>query len=266
MRSKIIFCLLIFVPLVSCKYEKILKSTDYQVKYVKALDYYANEQYVKAATILDQISAIYRGTSKADTIEYYKAKSYFNQKDYTMAGHYFKELYLTYPNGPFAEESYFLSAYSLYKLSPRPELDQSNSYAAIDAFTLFALRYPESKRIEESEKLIVELKEKLVEKSYISARLYYRLGNYKSSIIALRNSLNDYPNTMYREELMFLLLRSSYLLAVNSVPDKQRDRYQATVDEYYSFITEFPEGKYTADAKDMYEGSMKNLGDITTQN
>ena len=266
MRYKIFLFLLILLPLVSCKYEKILKSTDYQAKYIKAIEYYNNGEYVKSATVLEQISAIYRGTSKADTIEYFKSKSYYNQKDYTMAGHYFKELFLTYPNGPFSEEAYFLSAYSLYKLSPRPSLDQANTYAEIDAFTLFGLRYPTSPRLEESRKLIFELSERIVEKSYLSAKLYYRLSNYKSSIIALRNSLNDYPNTKYREELMFLLLRSSYLLAVNSVPDKQKDRYQATVDEYYSFVTEFPEGKYTDEAKDMYEGSMKNLGDTVTQN
>ena len=258
--------ILIFLITASCSYEKVLKSTDYQMKYNKAYDYYINGDYVKAATVYEQVSAIYRGTKKADTIEYYKAKCYYNTKDYTMAGHYFKELWQTYPNGPFSEDAYFMGAYCLYKLSPRPSLDQANTYAAIDGLTLFAIQYPLSPKIEESKKLILELTEKLVEKSYISAKLYYNLSNYKAAIIALRNSLNDYPNTKYREELMFLLLRSSYLLAVNSIPDKQKDRYQAAVDEYYSFITEFPQGKHTAEAKDIYTESTKRLGDTITQN
>jgi len=264
--KKLIFTL---VPLiiVSCSgYEKILKSTDYELKYNKALEYYNTGEYVRATTLFDQIGSMYRGTTKSDTIEFFRAKSYYYQKDYTMAGHYFKELVRLNPGSPFSEESYYMSAYCLYMLSPRPSLDQANTYAAIDAFTLFNIAYPNSSRVAESKKLIAELNEKLVEKSYQSGKLYYELGNYKAAIIALRNCLNDYPDTKNREELMFLLLRSSYLLAVNSIFDKQKERYQSTVDEYYSFIAEFPDGKYTDEAKDIYEQSIKKLGDNISQN
>ena len=65
---------------------------------------------------------------------------------------------------------------------------------------------------------------------------------------------------------MYLLLKSSYLLAKNSVENKMKDRYQATVDEYYSFISEFPKGKYAGDAKEMYNASMAVLGQDINQN
>jgi outer membrane protein assembly factor BamD len=59
---------------------------------------------------------------------------------------------------------------------------------------------------------------------------------------------------------MFLILKSSYLLAENSVLSKKLERYQATVDEYYSFIGEFPEGQYSGQAKNIYKDSMESLG------
>jgi outer membrane protein assembly factor BamD len=59
--------------------------------------------------------------------------------------------------------------------------------------------------------------------------------------------------------LMFMILKSSYLLADNSVADKQRERYQAAVDEYYSFIGEFPDGPHTREAQRIYEDSSKYL-------
>jgi len=267
MKSKILIYILFSLVLSSCKgYEKLLKSSDYQLKYDKAFEYYENEDYVRSATLFEQIATVYRGTIKADTIQYYRAKAYYNQRDYTMAGHYFTELNKTFPKSPFAEDSEFMNAYCAYKLSPRPELDQSSTYAAINAFTLFIINNPKSPRTLEAKTLILEMSEKLVNKSYISARLYYDLSDYKASIIALRNSLNEYPDTKYREELMFLLLKSSYLLAENSVASKIKDRYQAALDEYYSFISEFPSGKYTDDAKKMYEASTKFLGQDTNQN
>jgi outer membrane protein assembly factor BamD len=58
---------------------------------------------------------------------------------------------------------------------------------------------------------------------------------------------------------MFLILKSSYLLADGSVPSKQLERYQTTVDEYYSYIDEFPDNKNSKEAKRMYETSNKFL-------
>ena len=103
------------------------------------------------------------------------------------------------------------------------------------------------------------MSDKLVEKSYISAKLYYDLGYYKSAILALRNSLIEYPETRFREELMFLILKSSYLLADKSIPSKQKERFQAAVDEYYSFIGEFPDGPHSREAEKIYENSTKFL-------
>jgi outer membrane protein assembly factor BamD len=267
MKFRILIYILFPLVLGSCKgYEKLLKSSDYQLKYDKAFEYYNKGDYVRSATLFEQIATVYRGTIKADTIQYYRAQAYYNQKDYTMAGHYFSELTKTFPKSSFAEESEFLSAFCFYKLSPRPELDQASTYSAINAFSLFIINHPRSTKVQEARGLILEMNEKLVNKSYISAKLYYDLGDYKASIIALRNSLNDYPDTKYREELMFLILKSSYLLAKNSIEIKMKDRYQATVDEYYSFISEFSKGKYVKDAKGMYEASMVVLGQDINQN
>jgi len=260
MYKKITFYLFLVLFFVSCgKYEKLLKSSDYGLKYKKAFEYYDNGEYVRAATLFEQIAAIYRGTVKADTVQFYRAKSYLYQKDYIMAGNYFHELASTFPNSSFTEESYFLEGFCEYKQSPRPSLDQANTYNAISKLSLFLIKYPYSDRVEEAKAIIKEMEEKLVEKSFLSAKLYYDLGAYMSAVIALRNSLNDFPETKYREELLFMILKSQFMIAENSVEEKKLDRYQATVDEYYSFIGEFPDGKNTDEANKIYETSVKFL-------
>ena len=93
----------------------------------------------------------------------------------------------------------------------------------------------------------------------MSAKLYYNLEDYKASIIALRNSLNEYPDTEHREELMFLLLRSNFLLAENSIVSLQVERYQDAVDEYYSFVGEFPESNYRQQADRIYDAALKEI-------
>jgi len=253
--------------LVGCgEYEQILKSRDYPVKYEKALEYYNAEEFVKSATLLDQVANIYRGTTKADTVKYYQAMSYYGQRDYILAGHYFNELATVYSSSEFVEEAEFMTAYCYYQMSPRPSLDQEATFKAINALRMYISKYPSSDKVPEAKALIAELSDKIVEKSYNSAKLYYDLGYYKSAIIALRNSLEQYPDTQYREELLYLILRSSYLLADNSIESKKKERLQSTVDEYLSFKSEFPDSKYEKDAERMFRSTQETLETYTTNN
>jgi len=261
MKKSILYFFVIFLTFASCgEYEKLLKSSDYALKYEKAFEYFEKEDYIRSATIFEQIANVYRGTTKADTISFYRAMSYYYSKDYTMAGHYFGELSATYKNSEFAEEATYLNAYCYYKLSPRPSLDQDYTYKAINAFSLYLVKYKGTDKREECLNIISEMREKIVEKSYMNAKLYYDRGLYKAAIVALRNSLNEFPETNHREELMFLILQSNYLLAENSVEAKKRERYQDAVDEYYSFAAEFETGEFGKEAQTIYQNSLLRLG------
>lgn len=251
--------ILLIVIVSSCKYEKLLKSRDYKLKYQKALEYYADEDYMRAEGLFEQLKPILKGTKQADTVFYYAAYCSYFQKSYLLASHYFSEFKKTYGNSHFVEDAEFMNAYCIYLLAPRPSLDQSYSYQAITLFGLYMSRYPNSSKTAECITYIEDLRNKLVDKSYQSAKLYFNLGEYKAAIIALNNSLDDFPETKYREEIMYLILKAKFLLAENSIANKKIERYQSTVDEYYSFIGEFPASEYLKDATGMFNDSQKKL-------
>ncbi|MEA3317151.1 MAG: outer membrane protein assembly factor BamD, partial [Bacteroidota bacterium] len=217
MRKTILLFALIILGLTSCKYEKLLKSKDYKYKYTKAVEYYNEGDYMHASGLFDQLRPILRATKYADTLFYYNAYSSYYMNDYILAAHYFDEFYKTFGNSPFATETEYMSAYCSYKMSPRISLEQSATYNAINGFMLFISRHPNDKRSTECNDLIIELKNKLSKKSFENAKLYFSLEKYKAAIIALNNSIEDFPDTKYREEIMFLVLKSNFLLASNSV-------------------------------------------------
>ena len=253
--------LLVFLLLLSScgDYNKIVKSTDYEFKYKKAIEYYEDGEFVRSSTLLKDLLNIYRGTSRADKVYYYYAKSQFGMKDNMMAGHYFKTLVKEFPRSEFAEESQFMVGYCFYLDSPSPRLDQQVSQNAIDALQLFINLYPRSTRVEEANRLIIELRDKLVYKSYLSGKLYYDLKNYKAAVVALTSSLKDFPDTKYREELMFMLLQAKYFLATRSVDEKKRERLSSALDEYFTFVDEYPESKHRKDAERYYSTTAKLL-------
>ena len=257
--SLLMFVVLAFVVTSCGEYDKVLKSQDYDLKYKKALEYYDMGKYTQAVGLIEQIIPHFRGTTKSEELDYLHAKAYYEMGDYVMASHYFQTFTQTYLNSVHAEEADFLMGYCYYKLSPRPELDQQYTYNALNAFTLHETRYPDSKYNKQIDELTKELNDKLAQKSYLSAKLYYRLERYKAAIVAISNSLEDYPDTKFREQLMYLRLRSRYLYAMNSVPSKQAERFQEAVDEYYSFIDEFPDSKFRKDAEKIYKNSNNYL-------
>lgn len=260
MRSGSYIFLIILILLSSCgEYEKLLKSTDYDLKKAKAKEYYENGQYVKATELLGQVLPRFRATEEAEDLNWMNANSFYRMKDYFSASTYFKGYMDQYAYGKYAEDAAFMAAMCDFNLSPRAELDQASTRAAIEGFNYFMNKYPSSSRTDECKKLIRELQERLVEKSYLSARLYYDMKQYKAAVVALNNSLKEYADTKYREEMMFLKLNSLYLYAENSMPDKQKVRYQDTLDDYYSFMEEFPESKYSRDVKRIYQSTGKFL-------
>ena len=48
--------------------------------------------------------------------------------------------------------------------------------------------------------------------------------------------------------------------------NKQKERYQATLDEYFSFMEEFPESKYSKEVKKIYDDTAKFLKIDNTAN
>lgn len=260
MGPRIYIILITLMLLSSCSgYEKLLKSTDYDLKKTKAKEYFEAGKYIKSTELFEQILPRYRATDEAENIIWMLAQSYSGMKQDEIAGTYFKGYIEQYAYGKYAEEATFMAAKSDFNMSPRAELDQEFTRNAIDGFSLFINRFPTSSRVEEAKKLSNELTERLVEKSYLSAKLYYEMNEYKAAVVALTNSLKEFAETKFREEMLYLRLSSNFLYAENSQTNKQKERYQATLDDYYSFMEEFPNSKYSRDVKKIYDDTVKFL-------
>lgn len=244
----------------------MLKSTDYEYKYEAAKNYFAKGQYNRAATLLNELIAILKGTDKAEESLYMLGMSYYNQNDYQTAAQTFTQYYNVYPRGTFTELARFHAGKALYLDTPEPRLDQSGTYNAIQQLQMFLEYFPNSAKKDEAQNMIFALQDKLVMKEYLSAKLYYNLGNYlgnnyESCVITAQNALKDYPYTNMREDLSILILRAKYEMAVFSVEDKREERYREAVDEYYAFKNEFPESKYMKDADRIFKEAQKILKD-----
>jgi outer membrane protein assembly factor BamD len=251
-RLTLIAFTLILIGFSSCgKFQKLLKSNDYEEKYAMALEFYENEEYNKTLQLFDQVTPIYRGTDKAQNIEFLYAMSHYGQKDYILASYYFKRYYRSYPKTEQAEVALFLSAYSNYLDSPRSSLDQETTVEAIQEMKLFISRFPNNEKVEEAYSLIDEMDDRLELKAFEMAKLYIKMSDYRASIASLKAFIKQYQLSDYHEEALFLVIQANYEYALNSIAMRQEERFSETSEAYIDFISQFPESKYVKEAEKM---------------
>ncbi len=263
--SPAVLLLFILTVFAGCsKYQRILKSNDFEQKFDMAKVYYDNGKYQKAFPLFEELITVFRGTSKAEDVYYYYAYCNYHLGDYMLAGYHFDNFVRTFPRSSRAEDAQFMNAKCYFLDSAEPSLDQASTTKAIDELQLFVNKYPESPKVDECNELMDRLRYKLETKSYDGAKLYYRLGEYKAAIFALRNTLTEFPDTKFREEISFMILRSSFLLANNSVDEKKVERFEQTLRECDEFKERFPRSKNVKEAENIKENSKKELEKIKT--
>src|SRR5687767_6164570 len=98
--------------LVSCdRFNKLLKSSDYELKYTRAKEYYDKENYIKAEQLYAELIPVYKGTEKAEEIYYYFSYCNYYSGDYSLSQYHFKNFTRQFPSSKHTEECYFMNAY-----------------------------------------------------------------------------------------------------------------------------------------------------------
>lgn len=244
----------------SCsEFRKIQKSSDWQVKYDAAMEYYQDKDYYRAIVLLEEVLPIIRGTKTAEDAQYFYAYAHYYDRKYILSAHYFKNFYDTYTRSKYAIEALFMHAYSLYLQSPVPSLDQSSTLEAIEAMQLFINKYPYSEYKDRAEQILDEMQQKLEIKAYNSALLYYKLGRWDAAIIAFNNFQKDYPDSQLNEEISYWKVAAQFQLAKESITSKQKERFYTTIEYYQSFIDRYPNSEFIKDAEDIYETCINKI-------
>lgn len=263
-----LFIILVSIAMYSCKgsYQRLLKSSDYDLKYKKAIEYYEKKDFSRALPLLEELVTVMRGTARAEKIHYYFAQTNYALDDYLLASYYFKDFARTYPQSEYAEEATYLSAYCYYLTSPPYSLDQSNTLSAIQEMQVFINLYPKSTRLAECNQIIDKLRLKLENKAFEISKLYYHTADYKAAIVSFENFQKDFPDSKYREEACFLQIKSSHLLTINSIESKIAERRKTTQDLCDKYISKFPQGKYLAATQSILQASTRTDKTKATKN
>lgn len=241
------FAMLLFTS--SCETpEKVLKSSDVNYKKAKAISWYNKKEYFKCIPVLEELIGILKGKESTEEFYYMYAMANYKQGDYMISAYHFKNFYDLYPNSTHAEECLFMFAKSNLMQSPKPDLDQTFTYKALEAYSLFLNAYSDGKYIQECNDAVKKLRRKLEKKALNAAELYYKTENYKAAATSFDQILKDFPDIEENERISFMIVKSYFKFAQNSIPSKKMDRFNSVIKAYADFKYKFSSSKYIEEA------------------
>lgn len=226
-------------------YNRLLNTKNYDIKYVKANEYFEKKKYSKALELYTQLVPHERGLARGEEVAYKEALCTHKTGDHLYAGYLFKNLYQTYPNSKYSEEALFMSAYCYYLDVPRWSLDQQITNDALSQFQFFLSKFPNNKLMDSCNVLIEKMNNILEKKSYENSKLYFDLEYFKAAEIALLNAANDFPDTDFRDEIFYYICKTSFEYAKQSTQERQIERFRNALSYCFDYYKNITNGKYT---------------------
>jgi outer membrane protein assembly factor BamD len=257
--SKNIVLVCLSLVMASCTFNTVLKRGTHKEKYELAQKLYNKGDYGRSMILLEELIGVVDEDVDPEAVYFRYAFTHFNMGDFTLAGYHFDNFARNYFRSEKAEEASYMSARCEYQKSLAYYLDPTLTYRAIDRIQLFIDKNPQSQFVPECNKLIDELRSKLHTKAYEAAMLYFKMGSYKSAIVAFENAIIDYPGIPQKEEIQYRIVLTHFLYAENSILSSQKERYEKTIKLASDFLKDNPAGPYTKDVENLKEKSQKVL-------
>jgi outer membrane protein assembly factor BamD len=177
----------------------------------------------------------------------------------------FKTYLEIFPNSPKAEEVDYMRAYSYYKQSPKPELDQTNTIKAMGMMQTFINTHPGSARNKDANEIMDICRGKLETKDYKGAQLYYDIGQFRAAAVAYATLLNAYPESAKGDEYKLMIIKSYYRFAEMSVEEKKVERFEQVITECNEFTDRFPDSKFKKEAEQFLNLSQTNIKQLNNE-
>jgi len=263
MRKLSIVIAFLFVLFGSCNtQEKLLKSNDVNLKFTKANEYYDQKKWLKASQLYEKLMPAFKGTKNFEELYYRYAYTFYNMKDYLTASYQFKNFVDLFPKSVRADECEFMYASCLFKMSPRAELDQTNTTKAIVVLQSYINTHPDSKNITQANNYIDIGRAKVELKDKKAAQLYYDMQEYKAASVAYQALIQSYPESTDIELYQFMTIKSYFNYAKLSNSSKQEERYAEVVSAFAQLKEYYPKSNYIKEAQQYVNTAQNTINQL----
>ena len=158
---------------------------------------FAEEKWLDAISAFDDVRLQGPASQYAAEAIFLEGMARYYSETFISAAVDFRSVRRNYPGSEFAARAQFMVGESYYKLSPRPELDQTYSQYAITEYQTFLREYSTAPKqlLDSAEMRIGELRNKMAQKILLSAELYLKMLDTRSALQYFGRTVDSYYDT-----------------------------------------------------------------------
>jgi len=205
-----LFSLLVAIFAFGCaskgKYKQKDLVIDANFYFARGMKELNKKNYDNAIENFNTVVESFSGSAVVDSALYFLAEAHYKNEDYITAAYEYERVYSDYPSSRFVAEAQYKKALCYYQESPKASLDQENTRLALDEFNRFIDNFPQNPLIEEAQKRIDGLREKLAYKEYLAAETYRKMKSSESLEAALlyyNEIIGQYPRSVWVDDATF---------------------------------------------------------------
>ena len=185
------------------------KTLTVQEEYELGERYLKRGYYTKALDQFSRIRNFHRDDPYAVKAELAIADVYYKKNDWAQARLAYEDFMRMHPRHADLDYVVYRVGLSLYKESPKlPGRDQATTRQAVNSWSGFDSRFPESKYKPEVTEKLVELRERLAKKELLIARFYAQRQAWRGVEGRAAGIVLEFPGSPYEAESLALLAQA----------------------------------------------------------
>lgn len=165
--------------------------------YTQGMAAFEAGRYARAVELLGQFVPNAPGDPRLKTALMALGRAHMETRDYVSATADYLRVATEFARDPEAQEARFGLCDAYHRLSPRPQLDQEYTTAAITYCESFASLYPGTPRAAQATEWVTTMRGKLAEKVYQAGDYYFRRGLFDASVVYFNDVLSQFSDTSW---------------------------------------------------------------------
>jgi outer membrane assembly lipoprotein YfiO len=182
--------------------KKLTKEESCQEKWDKVRPKFEKKKYVQSKELLSDLVTTCPGSPFTEEAMFDLGESHYNLEEWEEAEQEYGSFLKDFPaSKKYAEIVRYRLAQASGKQTETPSRDQTKTLEAIIAYENFLNEYPEGSRADSAKADLDKLKDRLVEKQMMIARLYSRMGEPQAAAIYYKNLLKEFGGRVNEREI-----------------------------------------------------------------
>ena len=163
--------------------------------YAQGMRAYEAGRWRRAGELLTQFVTAAGGDARLKPALMALGRSHMQAGDYVTAAADYLRVATEFPSDPEAIQARFGLCQAYHSLSPRAQLDQEYTVAAITYCDSYASLYPATPDAAQAREWITAMRHKLADKAYQNGFFYFRRGLYDASLVYFNQVMESYADT-----------------------------------------------------------------------